>query len=261
MGHFTCRSSVNLLYCLHQVTQPANTKARQGTKKSPSPERAGGGPTLRSGRVCKPSDTSEESTEEDYDDSGEEEDPQEMNDEMEPEDNEGNNIKLYCVCMSLLALICLESDYSEDSYTNSHLPPIKKQPCRSASLLIHLRDKETDNLTEQPAKKPKLDMSSHGLEESGQASSNQISSMSSSPTADASSAADHQDSSHASSFTSGHAAPDSDIPLDPARFTKIPLDADDCGCARTNIIYIAPRPKPITEVQCCIVWSQQCCIV
>lgn len=50
----------------------------------------GGGPTLRSGRVCKPSDTSEESTEEDYDDSGEEEDPQEMNDEMEPEDNEGS---------------------------------------------------------------------------------------------------------------------------------------------------------------------------
>ena len=36
--------------------------------------------------MCKPSDTSEESTEEDYDDSGEEEDAQ---DEMEPEDNEG----------------------------------------------------------------------------------------------------------------------------------------------------------------------------
>lgn len=77
---------VNLLYCLQQVPQSTNSKTR-GTKKSPSPERGGGGPTLRSGRVCKPSDTSEESTEEDYDDSGEEDDTQEMNDEME--DNEG----------------------------------------------------------------------------------------------------------------------------------------------------------------------------
>ena len=150
--------------------------------------------------------------------------------------------------MSLLALVCLESDYSEDSYTNSHLPAIKKQPCRSASLLVHLRDKETDNMTELPAKRPKLDKSGHGLEESGQASSNQISLMSSSPTADASSAADHHDSSHTSSFTSAHAAPDSDIPLDPSRFNKIPLDADNCGCARTNIVYVGPRPKPITEV-------------
>ena len=145
-----------------------------------------------------------------------------------------------CVCY-------VESDYSEDSYTNSHLPPIKKQPCRSASLLVHLRDKETDNLAELAAKRSKLDMSGHGLEESGQASSNQVSSMSSSPVADASSATDHQDS-HTSSFNSAHAAPDSDIPLDPSRFTKIPLDADDCGCARTNIIYVGPRPKPVTEV-------------
>ena len=85
-----CRSYLcqPILYCLQQVPQSTNSKTRQGTKKSPSPERGGGGPTLRSGRsrVCKPSDTSEESTEEDYDDSGEEEDAQE---DMEPEDNEG----------------------------------------------------------------------------------------------------------------------------------------------------------------------------
>lgn len=80
---------VNVLCCLMQVPQPTNSKTRQGAKKSPSPEIGAGGPTLRSGRVCKPSDTSEESTEEDYDESGEEEDAQEMNDEMEPEDNEG----------------------------------------------------------------------------------------------------------------------------------------------------------------------------
>ena len=83
--------------CLPQVPQSTNNKTRQGTKKSPSPERSNGGPTLRSGRVCKPSDTSEESTEEDYDESGEEEDAQEINDEMEPEDNEGSNYST-CVC-------------------------------------------------------------------------------------------------------------------------------------------------------------------
>lgn len=87
-----------MLYCLLQVQQPTNTKTRQGAKKSPSPERTGGGPTLRSGRVCKPSDTSEESTEEEYDESGEDEDVQEMNDEMEPEDNEGIIIILH-MCM------------------------------------------------------------------------------------------------------------------------------------------------------------------
>lgn len=147
-----------------------------------------------------------------------------------------------CVCY-------LESDYSEDSYSNSHHPPIKKQPCRSASLLEHLRDKETDNMTEPPIKRAKLDMNSHGLEELGQTSGNQISSMSSSPNAEVPSAADHQDSSHASSFNSAHlAAGDSDIPLDTTRFAKIPASPDDCGCARTNIVYIAPKPKTTTGV-------------
>jgi len=46
---------------------------------------------LRSGRVCKPSDTSEESTEgEDYDESGEDDEVPEANDELEPDDMEGN---------------------------------------------------------------------------------------------------------------------------------------------------------------------------
>ena len=80
------------MYCL-QVPQPTGSKAKQGTKKSPSPER--GGPTLRSGRVCKPSDTSEESTEpeDDYEESGEDEDTQDMNDEQE--DNEGIDYDAY----------------------------------------------------------------------------------------------------------------------------------------------------------------------
>lgn len=45
---------------------------------------------LRSGRVCKPSDTSEESTEgEDYEESGEDDETQEANDELEQEEMEG----------------------------------------------------------------------------------------------------------------------------------------------------------------------------
>ena len=137
----------------------------------------------------------------------------------------------------------LESDYSEDSYTNSQRPTIKKQqPCRSASLLVHLRDKEADNMTEPANKRTKLDMSGHSVEESDQTSNNQISSMSSSPAANVSSAADHQDtSSHASAHL---ATPDSDLPLDASRFARIPPSgSDDTVCARTNIVYIASKRK------------------
>lgn len=87
-------------------------------------------------------------------------------------------------------------------------------------------------------------MSGHGHEEPGQSSSAQISSMSSSPTADVSSTADHQDASHSSS-----AGVDSDVPLDASRFAKIPPSGDDCACARTNIIYIAPKPKITSGVK------------
>jgi len=149
----------------------------------------------------------------------------------------------------------LESDYSEDSYSNSHLPPlIKKQSCR-ASLLVHLRDKETGNITDPPIKRTKLDMSnSHGLEELGQTSNKQISSMSPSPTADVSSVTDYQEgTSHTSSFNSAHLAPDplqSDFSLDTSRFARIPVSGDDSGCARTNIIYILSKPKNTAEVNC-----------
>lgn len=156
-----------------------------------------------------------------------------------------------CVISWHLCVLLLESDYSEDSYSNSHLPPIiKKQPCRSASLLVHLRDKETDNLAEPPVKRTKLD---HSLEELGQASNNQTTSMSSSPNADASSVADHQDSSHTSSFNSAHLPTDGDIPLDTSRFAKIPA-SDDFVCARTNIIYISSKPKTNAEVNFTIDW-------
>lgn len=152
--------------------------------------------------------------------------------------------------MSLSSLVCLplESDYSEDSYSNSRLPPIKKQPCRSASLLDHLRDKKTDNITESAIKRTKLDMSGHSVEELGQTSNNQISSMSSSPAADVSSAPDHQDTSHTSS---AHLpTPDSDLPLDASRFARIPPSgSDDSVCARTNIVYIASKRKIGAEVK------------
>ena len=146
--------------------------------------------------------------------------------------------------MLLASLVCLplESDYSEDSYSNSHRPAIKKQPCRSASLLVHLRDKETDNMAEPAIKRTKLDMSSHSLKESGQTSNNQISS---SPAADVSSAPDHQDSGHTSSLNSAHlATPDSDLPLDASRFARIPPSGgEDSVCARTNIVFIASKRK------------------
>lgn len=103
-------------------------------------------------------------------------------------------------------------------------------------------------MTDPPIKRTKLDMSSsRGLEELGQTSTHQISSMSPNPTTDVSSVTDHQESSHTSlSFNSAHLAPDplqSDFSLDTSRFARIPVSGDDSGCARTNIIYILSKPK------------------
>ena len=109
-------------------------------------------------------------------------------------------------------------------------------------------------MIEPASKRTKLD--SHIHEELGQASSNQISSMSSSPAPDASSAPDHQESGHTSSFNSAHLpTPDSDLPLDASRFARVPPTGDDesCVCARSNITYIASKPKITAEVSIVIV--------
>ena len=160
-------------------------------------------------------------------------------------------VHAYVIVSITFMCFLLESDYSEDSYSNSHLPPIKKQPCRSASLLVHLRDKETDNITDPAVKRTKLDTSGHGLEELGQASNNQSALISSSPAVvDASSVPDHQDSTSSACL----AMPDNDLPLDTTRFARIPSsDGDDCVCARSNIIYIASKPKANAEVSSAIV--------
>ena len=115
-------------------------------------------------------------------------------------------------------------------------------------------------MTEPSVKRTKLNLSGHSIEEQlGQSSNNQVSSMASSPAADISSVADHQDSTHASSFNSAHlVASDNDIPLNTSMFARISANPSDCACARTNIIYIAPKPKPSVEVNCCIV-CDYCC--
>ena len=109
-------------------------------------------------------------------------------------------------------------------------------------------------MTEPPIKRTKLDTSGHSIEESGQTSNNQISSMSSSPAADVSSAPD-QDTGHTSSHNSAHLpTPDSDLPLDASRFGRIPPSgSDDSVCARSNIVYIASKRKTGAEVSITIV--------
>ena len=112
-------------------------------------------------------------------------------------------------------------------------------------------------MAESAIKRTKLDMSAHSVEELGQ-TSNQNSSMSSSPAVDVSSAPDHQDSGHASSLNPTHlTTPDSDLPLDASRFARVPPSGgDDCVCARTNIMYIASKRKTGAEVSVTIVTDQ-----
>ncbi|XP_065911799.1 arginine-glutamic acid dipeptide repeats protein-like isoform X2 [Dysidea avara] len=180
----------------------------QGTKKSQSPENGNGdGTMLRSGRVCKPSDTSEESTEgEDYEESGEDDEVQEANDEEEME----------------------ESDCSEESDSNpaAALSALKKRPGRS-SLLVHLKDKAVDGVD-----KPLLqrDLGSQDLEDLNKSSSNQGADSSlPSPSTNVSSS-EQLNTSHNSSHLTD--------PL-PNGMTRV----RNAGCARTDLTYTWTRPK------------------
>lgn len=106
--------------------------------------------------------------------------------------------------------------------------------------------------TDPSFKRAKPDMmSSHSTEELGQNSNNQASQMSSSPAASADVVSDHQDT--LNNPSSSHLAPDTlqdDIPLDLSRFARVSTgEDDDFGCARTNIMYIMPKPKSNVEVR------------